>query len=119
MPTTALSQLATDFSNGRFASCYPVLHEDISWEIVGEKTIRGKEAVMENCRRTADYFRSVTTEFSTDTVLEQDGQVVVNGTAAFYREGKKLSVISASDWYHFNEKGELVAIRSWCIPLTN
>ena len=119
MQTTVLTQLAVDFSNGSFESCYAILHPDISWEIVGDKTLRGKEAVLEQCRMTAEYFRSVTTEFTTGSVLEKEGQVVINGTAAFYREGKRLSFIAAADWYVFNGAGELISIRSWCIPLTN
>ena len=109
--------LALDFSYGRFDACYSYMSEDLVWEIIGENQFTGKEAVEAQCRQTAAYFDSVTTEFITEAVLADDRQVMVSGSAAFYRENKLLSFIKACDLYTFNETGQIVSIRSWCIPV--
>lgn len=108
-------QIAEAFSNGNFEVTYPYLADDIQWIVVGENSFRGKQAVMENCSQTAEYFKSVTTIFKTINLITDHNRVAINGTAEFIRDNKRLSFVSACDVYEFNDDNELQAITSYCI----
>jgi len=41
--------------------------------------------------------------------------VVINGTAEFLRDNKRVSLVLACDVYEFNEKSEIQKITSYCI----
>lgn len=70
---------------------------------------------MDNCGQVAGYFKSVTTDFKTLNVIEDNNRVAVSGTAEFIRDGKTVNFISACDIYEFNENNELTTITSYCI----
>ncbi|AZS16740.1 hypothetical protein [Paenibacillus lutimineralis] len=107
--------IAKSFSNGNFEPVFPYLATKIEWNIVGDKALVGNEAVIENCKRTASYFNSVITKFSTWNVIAENNIVVVNGTGEFIRNGEQLSFVSACDVYTFNDSNELQRIDSYCI----
>lgn len=109
-------EIAELFSNGKFAEVMDFLSDRIVWNVVGESTFKGKEEVKENCEQTAEYFKSVQTDFKTDQVILSDKTVIVIGTAEFRREGKRVNFISACDVYDFNDKNEIEKISSYCIP---
>lgn len=109
-------QIAEAISNGNFEAAYPFLSPDISWNIIGENHLKGRQAVIDHCERTANYFKSVVTEFKTLNVLVDKKHVVINGTAAFIRDNKRIAFVSACDIYEFNDRGELDNISSYCIP---
>lgn len=110
-------QVAEAFSNGRFLETYPYLAENITWEIVNEKTLEGKKAVMDNCDQTAAYFETVTTGFKTLNCICSGDFVVMNGTAVFINAKNKRTEVSACDMYRF-ENGLLAQVTSYCIVLT-
>jgi ketosteroid isomerase-like protein len=112
-------QIAEAFSNGDFEKAYPFLAADVQWTVIGENKLEGKQAVIENCEQTANYFKSVTTDFKTINVIAADNRVAVNGTAAFIRDGKTVSFVSACDVYEFNNNNELQTIMSYCIQEKN
>jgi ketosteroid isomerase-like protein len=116
MKDMTFTEIAVAFSNGAFAKVYPFLHETIEWEVIGESVYSGKAAVMEQCASTAAYFESVTTVFTTESVLTEGHQVAVSGTAEFIRNQQRVAFVKACDLYLFNEEGKLVSIRSYCIP---
>lgn len=108
-------QIAESFSNGNFDPAIPFLAKTIKWNIVGDKTLVGREAVIEECKQTSNYFKSITTKFTTLNVISEQNCVAVNGTAEFIRNGEQLSFVSACDVYIFNDKNELQKIDSYCI----
>ncbi len=110
-------QVAEAFSNGRFLETYPCMAENITWEIVNEKTLEGKTAVMDNCAQTAAYFETVTTDFKTLNCICSGDFVVINGTAVFINAKNKRTEVSACDMYRF-ENGLLAQVTSYCIVLT-
>ena len=109
-------EIAEAFSNGNFELTYPYLSESVIWNVVGDSLFTGKDEVMANCKRTADYFKSVETNFRTEDVIAADNKVVVRGTGEFIRDGKRVNLIPACDVYEFNSDGELEKISSYCIP---
>lgn len=46
-------QIAEAFSNGNFDLTFPFLAKTIEWNIIGNKTLVGKESVIENCKQTS------------------------------------------------------------------
>lgn len=108
-------ETAEAFSNGRFELAYNHMADDITWTVVGENVFKGKEAVVTNCRQTAEYFNSVTTVFNTTHVIADKDKVAITGTAEFIRNNKRVAFVEACDVYEFNEKGQLQTITSYCI----
>ncbi|MEM8969022.1 MAG: nuclear transport factor 2 family protein, partial [Bacteroidota bacterium] len=114
MKTLELEQrdIAVAFSNGDFEQIYPYLSETITWNIIGEEVFQGKSKVVENCKRTAEYFGSVETDFRTEDTIVTNNKVVVRGTGEFKRDGIRVNLITACDVYEFNQKNELENISS-------
>jgi len=109
------TELARAFSLGEFKDVYPYLSDQIVWIVVGENEFIGKEAVINNCMQVQRYFDTVTTEFKTNHVISDGNEVVVTGTAEFFRNGKQISFISACDVYDFDDHQQLEKITSYCI----
>jgi ketosteroid isomerase-like protein len=109
------SSIATAFSNGRFDEALDFIAEDAIWTIVGESQLVGKAAIEVHCGQVAQYFKSVTTNFKTEHIIEDDHHVVVSGTAEFLRDEQRLSFISACDVYEFNKQGLIAKVTSYCI----
>jgi ketosteroid isomerase-like protein len=109
-------EIAELFSKGKFKEIMGYLSDKIVWNIIGENIFKGKKAVTENCEQTAEYFKSVETDFKTEKIIESDNNVIVTGTAEFKQDGKRLNFISACDIYEFNEQNKINEISSYCIP---
>ncbi len=109
-------EIAESFSNGNFELVFSHLSEKIEWNIVGENKFTGKSNVIRNCNQTAEYFKSVQTDFITEDIIESQNKIVIRGTGEFTRNGKRVNFIAACDVYEFNENNELERISSYCIP---
>ncbi len=109
-------QIAEAFSNGNFELTFPYLSKSIVWNVVGENLFNGKIEVIENCKQTSEYFKSIETDFKTEDVIVAKDKVIIRGTGEFIRDGKRVNLITACDVYEFNRKGELENIYSYCIP---
>ncbi|WP_353135162.1 nuclear transport factor 2 family protein [Pseudopedobacter sp.] len=108
-------KVAVAFSNGEFKKVYPYLAESAEWIIVGESHFKGKQSIIRNCEQVAAYFNAVKTVFKTMNVIADESRVVVNGTAEFIRNQRRVSFVSACDVYEFNENNEIQMITSYCI----
>ncbi|MBK8632674.1 MAG: nuclear transport factor 2 family protein [Saprospiraceae bacterium] len=84
-------------------------------ECRSQNETNGKTAVIAECEKISTYFDSVTTDFQTYFVIAEGDTVVVSGTGAFLRNGKRFSLISACEVYEFNQAGQIVKIKSFCI----
>ena len=51
-----------------------------------------------------------------DRQADKADLVVVNGAGEFLRDGKRVSLISASEWYEFDDDEQIIKIYSYCIP---
>ncbi|UII20716.1 nuclear transport factor 2 family protein [Fulvivirga ligni] len=111
-------EVAEAFSNGNFELTFPYLAENITWDVVGDSSFKGKQEVIQNCKSTSEYFQSVETNFNTEDTIVTDLKVVIRGTGEFLRDGERLNLIMACDVYDFNVAGELEKISSYCIPET-
>jgi len=103
------------FSNGEFEKTYDFIAENAEWIVIEEDKFSGKQAIIDNCEQVGKYFKSVTTNFNTLDIIADGNKVVVNGTAEFLRDGKRVSFVSACDVYEFNDANQIQKITSYCI----
>jgi len=108
-------QIAELFSGGKFANTYAYLSDNIEWNVFGEKILKGKKALIDDCDQTARYFASVTTNFKTYHVIEDGNTIAINGRAEFIRNGKTVAIVNACDVYEFDDLRILQKIYSYCI----
>jgi len=109
------TEIAKAFSNGEFEKTNKFISDTAVWTVVEEDTFIGKQAIIDNCEQVGSYFKSVTTNFKTLNIIADGNKVVINGTAEFLRDNKRVSFVSACDVYEFNEKSEIQKITSYCI----
>ena len=110
-----LKQIAASFSVGQFDKVYQHLSENIIWNVVGENSFVGKKSVIDNCEQVAAYFKSVTTNFTTENIIVDHNRVAIEGTAEFVTAGKRVSYVWACDVYEFNDQKEIEKITSYCV----
>jgi len=108
-------QIAETFSNGNFEVVYPFITEQTRWTVIEEFDIAGKEQLIEKCNQTAAYFQSVTTQFTTLNIIEDNNRIAINGTAEFIRNNKSIAFVYSCDVYEFDDKNMLLNITSYCI----
>jgi ketosteroid isomerase-like protein len=108
-------EIAKAFSNGEFEMTYNFISDNAKWVVIEVDKFIGKQAIIDNCEQVSNYFQSVTTEFKTLNIISDGNKVVINGTAEFLRNNKRVSFVSACDVYEFNEKSEIQKITSYCI----
>ena len=108
-------EIAQSFSNGEFEKVYNYFAEDAVWEVVEENSFVGKKNIIANCEQVAGYFRTVITHFTILNIISQGNKVVINGTAEFIKDNKRVSFVSACDLYEFNDRGEIQKITSYCV----
>ena len=106
-------EIALAFSGGNFEFCYEYLADDVVFNIIGNEGVSGKDAVIDFCAKTAQYFTTVTTKFELDNVIADENCVAINGTAEFYVEDR-VNYVSSCDVYKFLN-GKLKEITSYCI----
>jgi limonene-1,2-epoxide hydrolase len=109
------TDIALAFSNGKFKDIYNYINKDAIWNNVGHKTIVGKRDIQDHCEQVYNYFQSVETNFRTLHIITDGSRVVINGTAEFTRDKKRISFVNACDIYEFNSSNEIQTITSYCI----
>lgn len=107
--------IAKAFSEGAFEKTYEFISDTAEWTVVEEAVYLGKQAIMEQCEKVSAYFKTVDTDFKTFHVIDAGNKVVVNGTAEFLRDNKRVSFVATCDIYVFNAEGQLQYITSYCI----
>lgn len=109
------TEIAKSFSTGKFDKVYNYIADDAVWEVVEENSFAGKKNIIANCELVAGYFHTVTTNFTILNIISQENKVVINGTAEFIKDNKRVSFVSACDLYEFNYRGEIQKITSYCV----
>lgn len=109
------TEIAKAFSNGEFEKTYKFISDNAEWTVIEEDKFIGKQAILDNCEQVGNYFKSVTTDFKMLNIIADENKVVINGTAEFTRENKRISFVSSCDIYEFNENNQIQSITSYCI----
>lgn len=111
-------EIAGLFSKGSFEKTYDFVAENAEWIIVEENHFKGKEAILNQCKKVSGYFNTVTTNFNTLKVISVGRDVVITGTAEFSKDNEQLSFVSACDLYEFNDLDLIQKITSYCVQAT-
>ena len=109
------TEIAKAFSTGEFEKTYRFLSDNSEWTVIEEDKFVGKNAIIMNCEQVGNYFKSVTTDFKILNIIEDGNKIVINGTAEFLRENKRVSFVFACDLYEFNDDNQIQSITSYCI----
>ena len=108
--------IARAFSGHRFEEAFGHLSPDVTWHLVGETTMHGRDAVMAACRGTADENADTTTSWLR-FVSAGTGDVVAVDAIARYEGPEGTSTVSSCDIYEFD--GDVVrAITTYAVLLT-
>lgn len=110
-----ITEIAKAFSNGEFEKTNPFISENAAWTVVGEDHFIGRQAILDQCEQVGNYFQSVTTDFKTLNVITEGNIVVINGTADFLKDNKRVSFVSACDIYEFDDNNQIQHVTSYCI----
>jgi ketosteroid isomerase-like protein len=112
-----IEEIARAFSGHAFKAAYPYLDEDVTWTLVGERELRGKEAVIKACEESTAYLSDVTTEFRRFRTLVGENWVVDSLAEYTDRDGE-VSVVASCDIFDFRD-GMIGRIASYNIALNN
>jgi hypothetical protein len=68
-----------------FDAAFPFLADDVVWELVGDRSIVGKDEVVAVCQGTTRDLVGVTTTFETFRVIRDDQAVVIDSESGLRR----------------------------------
>ena len=113
-PTPA--ELAEALSSHRFDEVIPHLAADVEWDLVGEVTLTGRDAVIDALRGTAADLATTATHFSRFVVVADDSTAAVDAVATYTGSDGDRSIVASCDVYEFAD-GDIVRIRSYNVEL--
>jgi ketosteroid isomerase-like protein len=108
--------IAEAFSGHRFADAYPALADDVRWELVGEATLVGRQAVVDACEGTLAELGSGTSEFLRFVVVTDGERVAVDTVTRYTSASGEVGVVSSCDVYEFHD-GQVTSVRSYGVEL--
>jgi len=107
--------VAQAFSSHRFEEAFDHLGPDVTWHLVGQATLHGRDAVIAACRNTADETAETTVSWLR-FVSAGTGEIVAVDAIARYASAEGTSTVSSCDIYEFD--GDVVrAITSYAVEL--
>ncbi len=107
---------AEAFSGHRFAEAYDALADDVRWDLVGEDTLVGRQAVVDACEATRAELGDGSTEFLRFVVVADGDRVAVDAVARYTAADGGSGVVSSCDLYEFRDD-RLTTIRSYAVEL--
>lgn len=107
-----ITEIAEAFSRHEFEETYQHMLEDIDWQLVGEKHIRGRGSVVAACEETRKSLISVRTTFSKFRVITAERSVVIDSRAGYVDAEGEFSHVASCDIFDFHD-GTLAAITSY------
>jgi len=109
-------EIARAISGHRFDVAYPYLEDDVTWTLVGQGRLEGKEAFIGACETTATELNGVSTEFRQFRVLAGEDWVVIDSLAAYAAADAPTANVASCDIYLFTD-GRLSELTSYNIEL--
>jgi limonene-1,2-epoxide hydrolase len=111
-----IEDIAEAFSRHDFAATYEHLTDDVRWDVVGDRQIAGRAAVIATCEESAAFLREVTTRFVAFRIVVGTNCVVTDSTAEYADADGEVSTVASCDLYAF-AGGKLTGIRSYTVEL--
>ena len=109
-------QIAEAFCSWRFTETYPYMADDIKWNVVGQKELMGRAAVIDRCTDSAKFLTTVSATLTKLKVIRAETCVIVEGAAHFLHQDDQISSVASCDVFQFSDE-RLVEITSYVIEL--
>lgn len=108
-------EIAESLSGAEFEKVKDKLSENIEWNIYEESMfIKGRQSVIEFSDKIREYFKSITTNFETTGIIEDENKIAIYGKAEFIKEGAIVNSINSCDVYEFDEDENVLKVHSYC-----
>ena len=114
--TSTPRRIAEAFSGHRFAEAYPVLADDVRWDLVGEDVLVGRQAVIDACEATLAELGRGSAEFLRFVVVADGDRAAVDTVTRYTDAEGRVGSVSSCDVYEFRDD-RLVAIRSYGVEI--
>jgi ketosteroid isomerase-like protein len=111
-------QAAEAFSGHRFAEAYDALAPDVTWVLVGEGTVLGRDAVVEACHELTAELEGTSVETLRSLSVVGEDAVAVDSVVSYTALDGSRSVVSSCDVYELDD-GSVVRITSYNVELTD
>jgi ketosteroid isomerase-like protein len=111
------ARAARAFSSHAFQEAYPYLSPHVRWDLVGGRTVEGKEAVIAVCEEAARELTGTATAFSRFDAIVADERVIIQSQATYRDEQGRMSEVAACDIYETRD-GTIARITSYNIGLS-
>ncbi len=109
-------RIAEAFSGHRFAEAYGALADDVRWDLVGEDTLVGRQAVVDACEGTLAELAGGTAEVERFVVAGDGDVVAVDTTTHYVSADGEAGRVASCDVYEFRD-GRVTAIRSYAVEV--
>jgi ketosteroid isomerase-like protein len=110
--TTIIKKISEEFSEGNFSAAFGHFDDNIQWEIVGDKIVKGKEDVIEFCNKmTAEMASS---QLDNTNIVTENDRVAIEGNCKYVNAEHKPAQVRYCDVYTF-ENEKIKGITSYCI----
>jgi ketosteroid isomerase-like protein len=115
-----IRSIAEAISKHTFKEAYEHFAEDITWNLIGGKVLRGKDEVKKTCEESAEYLSTVTTTFTSFKTYVSENTVIIESSAEYVDEKNEKSVVASCDIYAFtNDKLQVITSYNIELPQTN
>ncbi len=105
-------EISQQFSQGNFPFCYNHFADGITWNIVGDKIVTGKEQVIAFCDKMMGEIASST--LINSNVIATDNNIAIEGYCNYTDADNKACQVTYCDVYKFQDD-KLSSITSYCI----
>ncbi len=105
-------EIARAISGHRFDVAYRYVEDDVTWTLVGQGRLEGREAFIGACETTLAELKGVSTEFRQFRVLVGENWVVIDSVADY----AAISTVASCDIYRFRD-GRVTELTSYNIEL--
>jgi hypothetical protein len=112
-----MDQIAEAFCSYRFVETYPYMADEIKWNIIGREELIGREAVIDQCDKSAKFLETVSATITKLKIIRAERLVVVEGAAQFQDQENQTSGVASCDVFQFSD-GRLVEITSYNVELS-
>lgn len=102
------------FSTGNTAAFVDLCADDVQWTIVGDQTLRGKEALREFMKSMEGHEPP---KFSVDTLIAEGDSVMATGGMTMKEEPGCEGTYGYCDIYRFNGDAQIAELRTFVVKL--
>jgi hypothetical protein len=111
---SGIKAICDNFSKGNFKEIYPYFTDDIEWYIIGDRTLKGKVAVVDFCDTMLVEMAS--SVLKNTNVIADANSIAIEGFCTYTNKEGNPEQLNYCDTYLFEEE-KIKAITSYCIPV--